>query len=522
MKDRVFAVSGNSLAYSSAEDTAESGKTHQDGSSMFYPKSTEEIARILKDAAEALPNDPDDDDDDDGIPLPRRPAIAVVCGGCEASNAPFLQVMAGADDENEISMDAKIIMDLKNMKGVSVNADEMLVTVSAGVTIEEVVKDLKTANLALPLGTGQPVGIMGFLVNGGMSGYFSRRLGLLSQRVLSLTVVDCKGNVSKLTSNDENTDRFVAMLGAGSALGIVTEATFRAAKASILHKAHQYVFVPQAPGASSVMSVENEDAEDNSLVVRRFSRKAIEFMREKVMPDESVSMEVVTTATNAAVVTVVFYDTFNDVNGCCTDKFCDLLLVNAKQMGLVVAKQESWDTYYEVATALWPVIAGMEGHPLAMIQHCCGTRGSPSDDVLDFIEDVWIGEAPFQEATMSIVEARTLGGAIRKGTKVPSGNMYNDFFVDLIVIYDAGSKTIDERKLIAEKTSRVVANARQQESCLVVDFSGTHSQLDDNDHPVKAVEIFGGESQAKMVKAMKDELDPHNRFRFHPFARILK
>jgi FAD/FMN-containing dehydrogenase len=39
---------------------------------------------------------------------------------------------------------------------------------------------------------------------------------------------------------------------------------------------------------------------------------------------------------------------------------------------------------------------------------------------------------------------------------------------------------------------------------------------------VKAVEIFGGESQAKMVKAMKDELDPHNRFRFHPFARILK
>ncbi len=35
---------------------------------------------------------------------------------------------------------------------------------------------------ALPVGTGPGVGVVGYIVNGGLNGYFSRRLGLLGQR----------------------------------------------------------------------------------------------------------------------------------------------------------------------------------------------------------------------------------------------------------------------------------------------------------------------------------------------------
>ena len=33
--------------------------------------------------------------------------------------------------------------------------------------------------------------------------------------------------------------------------------------------------------------------------------------------------------------------------------------------------------------------------------------------------------------------------------------------------------------------------------------------------------IFGTEAMAAMVKATKRQLDPGNRFRFHPFAKFI-
>jgi hypothetical protein len=58
-------------------------------------------------------------------------------------------------------------------------------------------------------------------------------------------------------------------------------------------------------------------------------------------------------------------------------------------------------------------------------------------------------------------------------------------------------------------------------SGLSVDFSGTHSQPDDVDSAVSAALIFGTEAMANTVKGLKQKVDPENRFRFHPFAKIL-
>ena len=56
---------------------------------------------------------------------------------------------------------------------------------------------------------------------------------------------------------------------------------------------------------------------------------------------------------------------------------------------------------------------------------------------------------------------------------------------------------------------------------LTVDFSGTHSQPDDADYMVSASDIFGTEAMAENVKALKKKMDRNNRFRFHPFAKLI-
>ena len=98
-----------------------------------------------------------------------------------------------------------IILDLVHLKSIEFRRDDegLLVTVGAGVVFRELVEAVKGRQGALPVGTGPGVGVVGYIVNGGLSGYFSRRLGLLGQRVVSLTMVSAAGEVRVLTPEDE-------------------------------------------------------------------------------------------------------------------------------------------------------------------------------------------------------------------------------------------------------------------------------------------------------------------------------
>ena len=104
--------------------------------------------------------------------------------------------------------------------------------------------------------------------------------------------------------------------------------------------------------------------------------------------------------------------------------------------------------------------------------------------------------------------------------KLPSGNCHHLFFVDLVTMYDTKGKTVGERQEIADLTTRVIDQARDVDG-LTVDFSGTHSQPDDVGSSAVASIIFGTEAMAESVTALKKQLDPHNRFRFHPYAKFL-
>ncbi len=461
---RVQTLSGNKVLKAS---DGSSRPTTTLARRVYFPKSAQEIADLIKSTAATTP-------------------IACVCGGHESSNAATI---AGS---------GAIILDLHHLKSIEFHQDAegMLVTVGAGVVFRELVEAVKEKHGALPVGTGPGVGVVGYIVNGGLSGYFSRRLGLLGQRVEKLTMVTAAGEIRVLTRSDE---LLTVMMGAGSALGVVVDVTIRVADESILQSAEQRVFV----------------FETRSQAVE-FSRGALRILREHVLSDDSVTMELVVTGTKALVVTVVFYDSFQGNAVEFVKRFEDL----AASAKLPMVAQSHWSSWYETAAALWPVINGITGDPLVMLFHSVGTKGIPLDSALDFVSDTMVANAPLDEAGFSLVEIRALGGATLKGPRLPTGNCHHAFFVDLISMYDAKNKTVEERQAIVDRTNSVMATARTVDG-LSVDLSGTHSQPDDVGASAVASVIFGTQASADSVTAMKKRMDPSNRFRFHPFAKFV-
>jgi FAD/FMN-containing dehydrogenase len=218
----------------------------------------------------------------------------------------------------------------------------------------ELVEAVRERKAALPVGTGPGVGVVGYLVNGGLSGYFSRRLGLLGQRVTKLTVVTAAGAIRVVTPDDE---LFTAMLGAGSALSVVADVTLELAPEGVVRGAEQRVIAFKT--------------RDQAVA---FAREALRMQRDQVLADDSVSMGLVVAGTKVLVATVVFYDSFQ---GNMAD-FVSPLEKLAARIGLPVVAASHFGSWFETAAALWPVIDGMKGSPLAMLQHCLGTEAAPA------------------------------------------------------------------------------------------------------------------------------------------------
>ena len=330
--------------------------------------------------------------------LPPGTPVSVVCGGHSSSNA------------STAACPGAIVLDLQTpgeLTAVTVDSDLMQVKVGGGVLFRQLAEAVRDAGGALPLGTGDTVGVAGYVTNGGISGYFQKRLGMLGQRVQEMTVVLADGTVRELSSQGGDQELFRAMLGAGSALGVVTSLTLQMESGSIFRT-----------GGNLVVACETLES------AQAYARKALAFLMDTVLPNPSVSMELVVTADYTCIVTLVFYDTFE---GNPVDFAKDLREAGGE--AVVVDDVISWTKWFEAASSLWPVIAEMKGEPLIRMDHCMGMRKACSNnEVLEFAINDWIGRMPFALANQSIVEIRTLGGAVQESTQtqtaVPAGNAH--------------------------------------------------------------------------------------------------
>lgn len=139
-------------------------------------------------------------------------------------------VRSGGHSFAGLSQHEDLVIDLRRMDDVRLDAAQGTVTVGAGATLGKVARTLARRNLSVPGGICAPVGMAGHTLGGGI-GYFGRRDGLLSDQLESLRIVTANGELLNV-SEDSHPDLFWACRGGGTGnFGIVTDLTLRVQRA---------------------------------------------------------------------------------------------------------------------------------------------------------------------------------------------------------------------------------------------------------------------------------------------------
>lgn len=128
------------------------------------------------------------------------------------------------------SLDDGIVIDVSEMKSVTLDQAAGTVTVGAGLNQLEAVTALGKAGLAAPTGTEGTVGLVGATLGGGF-GLLTRNFGMACDNLLAAEVVIASGTtgaVVVMADEENNPDLLWALRGAGNGnFGIVTALTYR-------------------------------------------------------------------------------------------------------------------------------------------------------------------------------------------------------------------------------------------------------------------------------------------------------
>ncbi len=123
------------------------------------------------------------------------------------------------------TVDGGLVVDLRDLKRLDVDADARTAWVEAGLTAGEVSAALAAHGLAIGFGDTGSVGVSGITLGGGV-GYLSRAHGLTIDNVLAADVVLADGRVVRADA-EQHPDLFWALRGGGGNLGVVTRFRFR-------------------------------------------------------------------------------------------------------------------------------------------------------------------------------------------------------------------------------------------------------------------------------------------------------
>ncbi|KAF9920112.1 hypothetical protein FBU30_010113 [Linnemannia zychae] len=124
-----------------------------------------------------------------------------------------------------------LVIDLNLFQQFSVDTNTNIATIGAGTRLGPLYTRLwKAGEYLIPAGTCATVGIGGIALGGGL-GVVARKYGMLTDNIVSMTMVDANGNILHV-SPTSNPDLFWALRGAGGgSFGLVTEFRIQVYKA---------------------------------------------------------------------------------------------------------------------------------------------------------------------------------------------------------------------------------------------------------------------------------------------------
>jgi FAD/FMN-containing dehydrogenase len=123
------------------------------------------------------------------------------------------------------TVDDGLVVDLRDLHGIEVDAGTRTAWVEAGATAGEVTAATAAHGLVVGFGDTGSVGVGGITLGGGV-GYLSRSHGLTVDNLLAADVVLADGRVVRADA-DQHPDLFWALRGGGGNVGVVTRFRFR-------------------------------------------------------------------------------------------------------------------------------------------------------------------------------------------------------------------------------------------------------------------------------------------------------
>jgi len=121
--------------------------------------------------------------------------------------------------------DGSLMIDLSQMKGISVDPENRTARAEPGLTLKELVAAIQPYGLATTTGIVSSTGIAGLTLGGGI-GWLEGRFGLTCDNVLSFEVVTAEGQVRRASPSEEP-DLYWALRGGGGNFGVVTTFEYR-------------------------------------------------------------------------------------------------------------------------------------------------------------------------------------------------------------------------------------------------------------------------------------------------------
>ena len=117
------------------------------------------------------------------------------------------------------SLDGTLLLNMREMRAVEIDAENRRARVEAGALWEDVVVPATEQGLTALHGSSPNVGVVGYSLGGGI-GWLARKHGLSAESVLAVEVVTADGTLLR-ADRTQNTELFWALRGGGGGLGVV-------------------------------------------------------------------------------------------------------------------------------------------------------------------------------------------------------------------------------------------------------------------------------------------------------------
>lgn len=366
------------------------------------------------------------------------------------------------------TLDGGIVLDLSQMKGLEINADERTAWAEPGLTAGEYTLAAAEYGLATGFGDTATVGIGGLTTGGGI-GYLVRKYGLTIDNLLAARVVTADGQISYVDA-ETHPDLFWAIRGGGGNFGVITQFKFR------LHPVDTIVggmlILPAAPEIIAAFASKAKAAPDELSTI-------VSIMPAPPMPEIPAEYH------GQIIMLAMMVYTGNVDEGL-------RVVAPFRELAEPIVDMIGPMPYPEI---YWPQDPNF--HPVTAL------RSKFIDSVDERTARIMLDHLHASSASLRIAEFRVLGGAM---SRVPAeatafAHRSSGIMASFIIQYE----NHDEASIHNTWVMNAAADLKQHEGAVYVNFVGNEGQARVHDaYP---------EATWKRLAAIKAQYDPTNFFR---------